>query len=69
MKEKQKHQTPPSSINVVASVFDESDEYDDVNHPSHYTIGDEVTDFVSSWEMDFHRGNIIKFKSFPIRIY
>jgi hypothetical protein len=36
-------------------------EHDDVNHPSHYTMGDEVTDFISSWEMDFHRGNIIKY--------
>ena len=32
-----------------------------VNHPSHYTKGIEVTDFISSWQMDWFRGNIIKY--------
>tara|TARA_B110000467_G_scaffold159590_1_gene177474 strand:- start:8794 stop:9030 length:237 start_codon:yes stop_codon:yes gene_type:complete len=32
-----------------------------VNHPSHYTKGIEVTDFIASWQMDWFRGNIIKY--------
>tara|TARA_R110000824_G_scaffold64685_1_gene168980 strand:+ start:1919 stop:2164 length:246 start_codon:yes stop_codon:yes gene_type:complete len=36
-------------------------EEDNVNHPSHYTKGIEVTKFVSSWDMDWFRGNIIKY--------
>lgn len=35
--------------------------YDDVNHPDHYTKGIEVTDFIASWEMDWFRGNVIKY--------
>lgn len=39
-----------------------SNNYEDlINHPEHYTRGIEVTDFISSWEMDFHRGNIVKY--------
>ena len=34
---------------------------DDVNHPDHYTMGIEVTDFLASWEVDWFRGNIIKY--------
>ena len=34
---------------------------DDVNHPDHYTKGIEVTDFIASWQMDWFRGNIIKY--------
>ncbi len=34
---------------------------DDVNHPDHYTQGIEVTDFIASWQMDWFRGNIIKY--------
>ena len=36
-------------------------EEDNVNHPSLYTKGIEVTEFVSSWNMDWFRGNIIKY--------
>ena len=45
---------------AIKELFIDS-EKDDVNHPTHYTMGDEVTDFVASWEMDWHRGNIIKY--------
>lgn len=34
---------------------------DNVNHPDHYTVGIEVTDYISSWDMDWHRGNVIKY--------
>tara|TARA_R100001443_G_scaffold43962_1_gene56923 strand:- start:3549 stop:3785 length:237 start_codon:yes stop_codon:yes gene_type:complete len=34
---------------------------DMVNHPPHYTKGIEVTDFIASWQMDFIRGNVIKY--------
>ena len=34
---------------------------DGINHPDHYTKGIEVTDFISSWQMDWFRGNIIKY--------
>ena len=34
---------------------------DDVNHPEHYTHGIEVTEFIASWQMDWFRGNIIKY--------
>jgi len=36
-------------------------EDDPVNHPKHYTQGIEVTDFIASWQMDWFRGNIIKY--------
>ena len=36
-------------------------EEDDVNHPDHYTKGIEVTEFIASWQMDWFRGNIIKY--------
>ena len=34
---------------------------DGIYHPDHYNQGIEVTDFVSSWKMDWFRGNIIKY--------
>mgnify|MGYP003135358885 FL=1 len=34
---------------------------DKINHPKHYNVGIEVTDFILSWQMDFIRGNIIKY--------
>ena len=34
---------------------------DPVNHPDHYTKGIEVTDFIASWQMDWFRGNIVKY--------
>jgi len=39
----------------------EGREDDKINHPDHYNQGIEVTDFVSSWKMDWFRGNIIKY--------
>ena len=36
-------------------------EDDPVNPPNHYTQGIEVTDFIASWQMDWFRGNIIKY--------
>lgn len=35
---------------------------DVVNNPAHYTMGGiEVFDFISSWEMTFCEGNVIKY--------
>ena len=36
---------------------------DDVNHPDHYTKGIEVTEFIASCQLDWFRGNIIKYIS------
>lgn len=35
---------------------------DNVNHPSHYTDGKiEVIDFIEQKNLDFHRGNAVKY--------
>tara|TARA_B100001250_G_scaffold281339_1_gene243608 strand:+ start:3760 stop:4005 length:246 start_codon:yes stop_codon:yes gene_type:complete len=34
---------------------------DDINHPDHYTRGIEVIDYINSWNMDWNRGNIVKY--------
>lgn len=34
---------------------------DSVNHPEHYTKGIEVIDFIESWKLDFHAGNVVKY--------
>ena len=34
---------------------------DIINHPEHYTKGIETTDYIRSWNMDYVRGNIIKY--------
>lgn len=35
---------------------------DMVNHPPHYTQGGiEVIDFIEAWDLDYHRGNAIKY--------
>ena len=40
----------------------ESDEsYEAINHPPHYNIGIETTEYIKSWDMDFVEGNIIKY--------
>ena len=37
-------------------------ENDNVNHPSHYTTGKiEVIDFIEDKELNYHRGNAIKY--------
>lgn len=37
---------------------------DNVNHPSHYTDGKiEVIDFIEAWNLNFHRGNAVKYIS------
>jgi len=64
LKEKQNHPTP--SPKAIGKLFDldkkkKLEIKDDVNHPDHYTMGIEVTDFVASWEMDWFRGNILKY--------
>ena len=38
-------------------------EYEAVNHPKHYNVGIETTDYISSWGMSFTEGNIIKYVS------
>lgn len=38
-------------------------EYEAVNHPPHYNIGIETTDYITSWNMSFVEGNIIKYVS------
>jgi len=35
----------------------------EINHPAHYTVGIETTDYIESWGMDFVEGNIIKYVS------
>jgi len=32
-----------------------------INHPEHYTKGIETIDYIRSWNMDYVRGNIIKY--------
>jgi len=39
------------------------DQYEAVNHPKHYNVGIETTDYISSWNMSFTEGNIIKYVS------
>ena len=41
---------------------------DNINHPSHYTKGVETIEYVRSWDMDYVRGNIIKYVTrFPYK--
>lgn len=38
------------------------DNTENVNHPAHYTQGNiEVIDAIEDWELDFHRGNAVKY--------
>jgi hypothetical protein len=35
---------------------------DPVNHPSHYTFGKiEVIEVIEDWDLDYHRGNAVKY--------
>lgn len=34
---------------------------ENVDHPVHYNKGIETIDYIESWEMNFNRGNIIKY--------
>lgn len=37
-------------------------QHDPINHPNHYTAGGiEVIDFIEAWNLDFHRGNVVKY--------
>tara|TARA_R100000008_G_scaffold40816_1_gene23442 strand:+ start:1680 stop:1970 length:291 start_codon:yes stop_codon:yes gene_type:complete len=38
-------------------------DYEDVNHPEHYNVGIETTEYITSWGMSFVEGNIIKYVS------
>tara|TARA_R110002020_G_scaffold54680_2_gene152238 strand:- start:4084 stop:4314 length:231 start_codon:yes stop_codon:yes gene_type:complete len=39
-----------------------------INHPEHYTKGIETIDYIRSWNMDYVRGNIIKYVTrFPYK--
>jgi aryl-phospho-beta-D-glucosidase BglC (GH1 family) len=41
---------------------------DIINHPEHYTKGIETIDYIRSWNMDYVRGNIIKYVTrFPYK--
>ena len=41
---------------------------DIINHPDHYTKGIETIDYIRSWNMDYVRGNIIKYVTrFPYK--
>lgn len=53
-------ETPYPERLRLPKVYD-NPEKDDVSHPEHYTKGIEVTDFISSWNMDWFRGNILKY--------
>jgi hypothetical protein len=36
--------------------------HDPVNHPSHYTFGQiEVIEVIEDWNLDYHRGNAVKY--------
>ena len=35
--------------------------YEKINHPQHYTQGDETSEYIVSWGMDFLEGNVIKY--------
>ena len=39
------------------------EELEAVNHPKHYNVGIETTDYISSWDMSFAEGNVIKYVS------
>jgi len=39
------------------------EQYEAVNHPKHYNVGIETTDYISSWDMSFAEGNIVKYVS------
>ena len=44
------------------------DKKDIINHPDHYTKGIETIDYIRSWNMDYVRGNIIKYVTrFPYK--
>ncbi len=44
------------------------DKTDIINRPKHYTIGIETIDYIRSWNMDYVRGNIIKYVTrFPYK--
>ena len=34
---------------------------DNINHPQHYNVGIETTEYINSWGMDFVEGNIVKY--------
>tara|TARA_R100000458_G_scaffold14373_1_gene12172 strand:+ start:5553 stop:5858 length:306 start_codon:yes stop_codon:yes gene_type:complete len=34
---------------------------EEINHPEHYNIGIETTDYIKSWDMNFVEGNIVKY--------
>ena len=41
---------------------------DIINHPEHYSKGIETIDYIRSWNMDYVRGNIIKYVTrFPYK--
>ena len=41
---------------------------DIINHPEQYTKGIETIDYIRSWNMDYVRGNIIKYVTrFPYK--
>ena len=41
---------------------------DIINRPAHYTKGIETIEYIRSWEMDYVRGNIIKYVTrFPYK--
>tara|TARA_A100000172_G_C3012632_1_gene100342 strand:- start:325 stop:537 length:213 start_codon:yes stop_codon:yes gene_type:complete len=41
---------------------------DNINYPVHYTKGIETTEYICSWDMDYVRGNIIKYVTrFPYK--
>ena len=47
--------------NVQLDAYLQPKDYDPINHPSHYTIGIEVIDFIESWDMSYHLGNVLKY--------
>ena len=47
---------------VYSEVAKEALEHDPVNHPRHYNKGQiEVADFIADQELDFDRGNAVKY--------
>ena len=48
---------------LLAGELLEKESKDLVNHPPHYNKGIETNDYITSWDMSYPQGNIIKYVS------
>lgn len=57
-------ETSEYELDKAIKLVQESEELDNVNHPAHYTDGKiEVIDFIEDKQLNFNRGNAIKYIS------